>query len=80
MQSYTTSVKKSSWVNISGTMAKNSQNMKAPEMIPFATPGGKMVCANVVNGAWRDPNKIGGMTNRSLHRQIQPRIVEMSSY
>ena len=58
-------------MNIGGTIGESSQNMKDPEMIPFAMPGGKMVCANDVNGAWRDPNKIGGMTNRNLHWHIQ---------
>lgn len=40
--------------------------MKAPEMMPLATAGGKSIWANLVNGVCSTKNKGGGITSRSL--------------
>lgn len=49
-------------------------------MIPFAVAGVKRVCTNLVKGACRDADMIGGMTNRNLHHKVQSSSVELAIF
>jgi hypothetical protein len=44
----------------------NLQNVKAPDIIPFATAGGKRTCAKRVKGACKMVNRTGGITSLNL--------------